>query len=168
MIIHFAFFKAKYGGVFSKAIKLKTKGEYSHVEMIFPHYSIFDPAANRKLSLCYSSYESEGGVRFKFIYLNPEKWDIIRFEIPDEKFESLLAEAAKHSGSKYDWAGIFKFVMPWVKEKPTRFFCSEIQVYIIQNVLGIWEDLVSYKTSPNDLHRYLSQKYPDNQQILYN
>jgi hypothetical protein len=157
MVIEFAFFKAKYGGLFSKLIKWRTKGEYSHVEMIFPQYKIYDKVKNRELSLCYSSYESEGGVRFKFIYLNPEKWDRIDFEIPDDKFEELLNHAASLADAKYDWAGIFKFVLPHVPERPSRFFCSEIQVYLIQKVLNIWHDLVSYKTSPNDLFKHLTK-----------
>ena len=117
MVINVAFFKAKYGGFFSKLIKFqdrKIKGIHSHVELIFPQYKIFDPKGQRELSLCFSSYEKEGGVRFKFIYLNPEKWDIVPMKIPDDRLHELLAAAAELTDSTYDWFGIVKFVLPFV------------------------------------------------------
>jgi hypothetical protein len=155
MVINFAFFKAKYGGLTAKLIKLRTGGIHSHVELIFPQYTIYDSVKNRELSLCFSSYEKEGGVRFKFIYLNPEKWDIVPIEIPNDKLEDLLSFAAELCDADYDWPGIFGFVIPFFKENPKKFFCSEVLVYLFQKKLAMLEDLVSYKTSPTDLFRRL-------------
>jgi len=157
MEINLAFFKAKHGGLFAKLIKFRTRGEHSHVELIFPQYKIYDSKQNRELELCFSSYEKEGGVRFKFIYLNPEKWDIVPIKIPDDRLHELLAYAASLADAKYDWLGIVKFVLPHVPERPNRFFCSEVVVYLLQKVFGKFSDLISYKTAPSDLFKYLKK-----------
>lgn len=154
MIIHLAFFKAKYGGLFSKVIKRATRSEYSHVEMIFP-MRIYDKKNNRELSLCFSSYEKEGGVRFKFIYLNPKKWDLIPIEISDDSYHELLSFAASLCDAGYDWAGILKFVLPFVRQRPNKFFCSEVCVYVLQHACDLLWELTSYKTSPGDLFTHL-------------
>lgn len=154
--IQVAFFKAKYGGFFSKAIKWKTKSPYSHVEIIFPDMKIHDTKNNRLLSLCFSSYEKEGGVRFKFIHLTPEKWDILTFQVSDEQYEALMALGSSLADAKYDWAGIMGFVLPWRKDRPDRFFCSEVVLYVMQEVLGIFKYVDAGKTSPGKLHEYLS------------
>lgn len=151
MNINLAFFKAEYGGLFAKLIKWKTKGIHSHVEMIFPDYVVYDEKRNRELSLCFSSYEKEGGVRFKFIYLDPKKWDIVPVEIPDDKPHELMVLASSLTDAGYDWFGIVGFVLPHVPERPDRFFCSEVVVYVLQQAVGILLDLVSYKTSPAQL-----------------
>lgn len=160
MEIKLAFFKAKYGGFFSKLIKLRTGGEHSHVELIFPQYKIYDEIAKRELSLCFSSYEKEGGVRFKFIYLTPEKWDIVPIDIPDTSLDKLLAFAATLADAKYDWFGIVKFVLPHVPEKPRRFFCSEVIVYVLQKTYDLLPALVSYKTAPSALFSHLKKQNP--------
>jgi hypothetical protein len=157
MIIHLAFFKAAHGGAFSKAISWKTKSPYSHVEMIFPH-KIKDEKNNRELSLCFSSYEKEGGVRFKFIHLNPEKWDLVPIEIPDYEYENLLAYAASLCDAGYDWAGIFKFVLPFVRQRPHKFFCSEVCIYVLQHVCNMLWELTSYKTDPGELFTHLTKE----------
>lgn len=141
--------------MFSKAIKLKTSSDYSHVEMIFPQHKIYDPVKDRMLSLCFSSYEKEGGVRFKFIHINPEKWDIITIPIEEYKIPKLLAYAASLCDCKYDWAGIFGFVLPFIRQRPTRFFCSEVVVYVLQQTFNKFPELISHKTSPGDLFKYL-------------
>ena len=162
MEIKLAFFKAKYGGFFSKLIKWRTGGDHSHVEMIFPQYKIFDKKQNRELSLCFSSYEKEGGVRFKFIYLNKAKWDFVPVEIPDNSLDELLSYAASLADAKYDWFGIVKFVLPHVPEKPDRFFCSEVIVHVLQKVFWLMPELISYKTSPNALFKYLQTNSQSN------
>lgn len=160
MEIKLAFFKAKYGGLFAKLIKLRTGGEHSHVELIFPQYKIYDEIAKRELSLCFSSYEKEGGVRFKFIYLNPEKWDIVPIDIPDTSLDKLLSFAASLADAKYDWFGIVKFVLPHLPEKPGRFFCSEVIVYVLQKTYALLPALFSYKTAPSDLFSHLKKQNP--------
>ena len=161
MVINLAFFKAEYGGLFAKLIKWQSRkinGKHSHVEMIFPQYKIYDEKGKRELSLCFSSYEKEGGVRFKFIYLDPKKWDIVPVKIPDDRLHELLAAAAELADCRYDWFGIVKFVLPHVPEKPGRFFCSEVIVYVLQKLFGKFPELISYKTSPSQLYQYLQNK----------
>ena len=151
MIINLAFFRAEYGGLFAKLIKFRTGGEHSHVEMIFPQLTITDQKRRRELQLCFSSYEKEGGVRFKFIHLDPKKWDIVPIEIPDNKLDELLAFSSSLADAKYDWLGIVKFVLPHVPERPDRFFCSEVVIYVLQQVIGLFPEIVSYKTAPSEL-----------------
>lgn len=92
------------------AVCIKTLSRYSHVELEID-------------GMCYSSSVRDHGVRGKVIDLNSGMWDVI--EIGDEGKDFAKEFFAKHLGQKYDWNGIVRFLIPFVKQKPNEYFCSE-------------------------------------------
>lgn len=94
------------------AIKLGTKSIYSHVELVID-------------DVCWSSSAVDGGVRRKVINLNSGKWDVI--EIPHSvPYESTAYSwFHKNETKPYDWLGVCRFFLPFLKEKPDAYFCSE-------------------------------------------
>jgi hypothetical protein len=140
MRVAFAFFKAKHGGPFSRAITWRTGGPYSHVEFVLPgRYAVTEEGTGIVRELCFSSYEGDGGVRVKHIHL-AEWWDVVEFECPEDVVWRVWKWACSQVGKKYDWAGIMGFVNPWRKGgDPGRWFCSEI-CYRIAVMLGLVEE----------------------------
>ncbi len=127
MRVGFAFFKARYGGLLSNAIALRTGGPYSHVEFYLPDCYVTEEGTEIKRHLCFSSYERDEGVRWKHIQIECPRWGRLEFEVTDELVSPALAWSNRQVGKKYDWAGIMGFVNPRRKGgDPDRWFCSEI------------------------------------------
>jgi hypothetical protein len=89
-------------------IKLFTASKYSHVEL-------------RIDNMCWSSDIRTGKVRVKEIPLN-EKWDVVEVEGNSETANAWFLERA---GQSYDWVGIFRFILPFLKHRENKWFCSE-------------------------------------------
>jgi hypothetical protein len=122
------------------AISWWTKGSYSHLELVFDQDG---------KTICASSSPRDGGVRTKEIELDPEHWDIIELKGYDE---SAAAEwFVNHDGAKYDFAGLFGFVLSPLPEDRSKYFCSEAVAY----ALG-YKD--AWRFSPNSLYAVLSRR----------
>ena len=159
MRIGFAFFKAKHGGLFSRGITLRTGGPHSHVEFYLPSDYVVEEGTGIIRPQCFSSYEGDGGVRWKHINLYEGWWDLLEFEVDIETVKQVVAWANSQVGKSYDWAGIMGFVNPWRKGgDPGRWFCSEICAEIALRL-----KLVSNftkrtdKISPRDLFEVLRE-----------
>ena len=127
MRIGFAFFKAKHGGLFARGIQLRTGGPHSHVEFYLTTDYVVEEGAGTVRHRCFSSYEGDDGVRWKYIHIHDGRWDLIEFEVDLEIVKEVVAWANSQIGKPYDWAGIMGFVNPWRKGgDPGRWFCSEI------------------------------------------
>jgi hypothetical protein len=135
MRVGFAFFKARHGGVFSKGIALRTGGPYSHVEFYLPTDYVVEEGTGIKRHQCFSSYEGDGGVRWKHINVMGEWWSHLEFEVELQTVKDALEWANSQVGKGYDWAGIMGFVNPWRKGgDPDRWFCSEICRVLAQHL----------------------------------
>jgi hypothetical protein len=152
MRVGFAFFKSRYGGLFSKGITLRTGGPYSHVEFYLPDSFVEEEGSGTKRHLCFSSYEGDDGVRWKHIELD-HRWDTVEFEVDTAVAKKALGWSNSQVGKKYDWAGIMGFVNPWRKGgDPDRWFCSEICLMLALRLLILTEyEKRPDKTSPWDL-----------------
>lgn len=131
----------------NRLIRLRLRGEHSHNEVVFEPGDGVDhlmpdgtcaPDAAGAL-WCASSVAAErlpmfsvrragnvGGVRFKRIALDPERWDVVPYR------RDALAAASwfrMHEGSRYDWAlilGFLAWLLAWLApERQDRFTCSE-------------------------------------------
>jgi hypothetical protein len=101
-------------GLISKLIALRHLGRYSHVELVFSD------------GVCYSSSAQDGGVRFRRIRLNPRRWDT--FDLPwvtPEHEVRMRAWGLGRVDRCYDWHGVLRFVLPWLRQRPDEQFCSE-------------------------------------------
>lgn len=155
MRVGFAFFLARYGGIVSNTIALKTRGKYSHVEFYLPECFVVEEDTNIKRHLCFSSYEGDQGVRWKHICLDDGRWELMEFEVDQGVETKTLQWCNSQVGKGYDWAGIMGFVNPWRKGgDPGRWFCSEI-CHRIGVRLGLIKDEASDKISPSELREIL-------------
>ena len=107
--------------LFNRLVAWWTKGQYSHVELVFSD------------GLSASSSHSDGGVRFKKIIFRPERWDV--FELKGFKEEEVRKRFEERLNHGYDYAGNFGFVYGPKKDNKEREFCSEI----VMRVLGFKE-----------------------------
>lgn len=94
------------------AVCIRTLSKYSHAELVIDR-------------VCYTSSVRDGGVRAKVIDLTDGHWDVREVsEVWDNK-EVALQWFKEHDGLPYDWWGIVRFVLPFVKQKDGEWFCSE-------------------------------------------
>ena len=148
-----AFYKAEYGGWFSKIIAGWTNSLHSHTETVFSRVATLDylemlnqtsPQELEELifdseplgssaRLSFSASERDGGVRFKLIGYE-DKWDSIPFVdilgnyISRETEADMITWCSKFVGRGYDYVGLLGFLiqkLPLIKQNPKKFWCSE-------------------------------------------
>ena len=136
-----AFKGAPTGGVISKlfdrAICWWTGSKYCHVEIVFDVIDV-GPQNN---ALCFSSDQSDGGVRFKRVDLTDAKiWTLVKLNVGIAQEDQAHYLASKLVGRGYDWAAIASFLLPPLDPcrgklvGPTKFICSAVCVYVCQQI----------------------------------
>lgn len=121
------------------AIRLWTWSKWSHAELVID-------------GLCLSSSVRDGGVRAKHIDLESGRWDVVSINIDEQ---AALNWFHQHDSDKYDWAGIWRFVIPLLPHHPRRQFCFEA----IGNALGF---AGAHKLTANDLWHWAANRQHDN------
>lgn len=119
-----AFYKGK-GTFFDRIVRLVTRSQYSHVEIIedLDSYKIF---CGEKQHKCWSSSPRDGGVRAKYIHLESRHWDIVEVPWHSGKIDGFFLHWSK-LGAKYDWFGvIFCQFFNLQRQRQLDWFCSEI------------------------------------------
>jgi len=90
-----------------------TGSVYSHVELVIN-------------GLCWSASPRDGGVRSKQVDLTSGRWDVITLTPVNQKTESdALDWFRQHQGQGYDWAGVLRFVLPFLPQRSDQWFCAE-------------------------------------------
>ena len=97
------------GTLFDKLIRIITRSEYSHCEVVIH-------------GKCWSSSVRDGGVRGKYINLQSGHWDVIDL-LGDEAATELWFKS--HENADYDWLGLMRCVIPFFPHSSRRWFCSE-------------------------------------------
>lgn len=120
------------------AIRLWTWSRWSHAELVID-------------GTCYSSSSRDGGVRAKDIDLTTGRWDVLPLHLDDDRLEDALAWFLTNAGDRYDWAGIARFVLPFLPHGRRRWFCFEA----IAAALGM---AGAHKLTANDLHAWAVQR----------
>ena len=116
-------------GIYNRGVRWWTIGKYSHCELIF------------KSGMSASSSFADGGVRYKFIDYDPEKWDFI--DLPDSFEDAARKWFDDHIGQEYDLMGNFHFVVSAVPDDKSKWFCNEA----VGAALGIQESWRFYPDS---------------------
>lgn len=98
-----------------EATCLITNSIYSHCELVID-------------GKCWSSSMRDKGVRGKVIELDSGHWDVFRMKrlyagVSFTRFALAWFEA--HEGDPYDWRGCARFVVPFLPQRRSAFFCSE-------------------------------------------
>lgn len=102
--------------LFDRAVQWWTRSTYSHCELVFSTDS-------HGVSMCGSSSYLDGGVRIKNMALDPAKWDLM--DLPGFNPVAASTWFDVHAGERYDLLGLFGFVLPFMRDDTTRWFCSE-------------------------------------------
>lgn len=102
------------GKVFDKLIRWWTGSRYSHCELLFEDGSMI-------------SADSWGykKVRYTTGY-NPDNWDKLTISMQPERVKILREWCDRQVGKGYDWTGVVRFVLPFVPQLNSRWFCSEL------------------------------------------
>jgi len=142
------FYRAKQnrGWRLDKIIAAWTHGPFSHVELRFSD------------GMCFSSSFRDKGVRFKNIDIKPERWEILQLNIRDEQEQLLREWASKHIGKKYDFLGIFGFVIGTRIQNKKKWYCSEVCAATLKSCMPVY-GYISHKVSPNKLAKLLGVEY---------
>lgn len=101
MAIQVAFYKGQ-TRLFNRAVSWWLDSPYSHCEIVLA-------TEDDGYSFCIGSSFQDGGVRAKYIKLDPAKWDIVDVPFPvAERF--VYAWAKEHEDDKYDTWGLLGHV----------------------------------------------------------
>jgi hypothetical protein len=139
-------------------------GEFCHAELVFSDGVSFSSTA-RDPSLDSAGNAKPDGTRFKRIdySAHPERWMLIPVGMPhgydgDEGYAAdeaaIRAFALSELDARYDYAGCFRFVVPFWRESPANWFCSEIVTACLQQVdHPAVRGLTPWRVSPNELQQ---------------
>lgn len=122
-------------------IRIATLSKAAHVELIEGRADLGDTA------LCWSSSPRDGGVRGKYITLDPDKWVLVHLDADGAKAGNTMR---LHGGKPYDTLGalLSPLRLRWPVQWYHRWFCSEI----VAEALG-WPD--PWRWSPARMWRKL-------------
>lgn len=98
-------------GVYNRGVRWIEDGKYSHCELIFSN------------GISASSSYMDGGVRFKEIEYDLDKWDI--FELPWADEQKALEYFKANQGKPYNIRGNVHFLLGFIRGDSDGLFCSE-------------------------------------------
>lgn len=133
-----AFYKGTrpgYAGIYSRGVRIATKGKYSHCELIFSD------------GMSASSSFIDKGVRFKNIEYNLDHWDFIT--LPSELEDHARQWFVDHKGESYDLLGNIHFLIPVIGDAKIMWTCSE-------SIAAALRMIAPWRYSPNSLHAALT------------
>jgi len=108
-----AFYKGR-TRLFNRAVSWWLRGPYSHSELVL--------CTDRGVSCCASASFTDGGVRVKYMELDPSHWDLVDVQAD---MQAALTWIDQHKGQKYDVLGLFGFIWRRVTGDKRAWFCSE-------------------------------------------
>ena len=109
-----AFYKGTrpgFAGLYNRLVRWWCNGPYSHVELVFSD------------GISASASFADGGVRFKAIDYDDERWDFLDLR----GFDEVAARQwfVDHEGMKYDLLGNLGFIWRPIKGREDMAFCDE-------------------------------------------
>lgn len=125
-------------------ICIATRGQYSHVELVY-HMNY-----ETNTAWTWSSSPMDGGVRNAIINLHPDRWDVYTVEgaLDNGKLHEWFSQ---HRGKKYDWFGALGVKFKIFKQDNNKWFCSEI-------VASYFQMKRPHRQSPIRLYRALKPR----------
>jgi hypothetical protein len=109
-----AFYKGR-SRLFNKLICWYLRGNYSHCELVFGTNS-------DGISTCASSSFMDGGVRIKWMEMDPLHWDFV--DVPGDDVAA-MRWLTEHEGEGYDVLGLLGFIWRRVSGDKRKWFCNE-------------------------------------------
>lgn len=140
-------FRRRAPGLFSWAIRLWTRSEFSHTEMVFGGSTMISAI--------------EGiGVRTVVAIgpFDPKIWETVHVSSAAGYEHKAHEWAMSELGCKYDWMGIFFCqVFKFGRQHKAKWFCSEFCTAVIQQA-GLLPGVKPYQQSPGKLYHLLTGK----------
>jgi hypothetical protein len=128
-------------------------GGISHSEILFSDGLAFSAFAevNPEL-LAYPPNGKTGPLFIRRPVYDAELWILVNIPATPEQEELARKKALEMSeeGAGYDWRGLLRFVIPWVKDSPVNYFCSETSVIVLNAAMLTIIDR-PWTVSPNRL-----------------
>ena len=125
-------------------------GPFCHAELAFDHQP---PAA----TLCFSSTFRDGGARFRRLDLT-RGWTLLRAPATPADVSRLRAWCRSRGGGRYDLSGVLAFKLPLVRQRRTRWFCSELCAAALHHA-GLLGDADPARLSPNALFHLCRRRF---------
>ena len=143
--------------LFDGAIRLLTRSPYSHCELAIPDTtrpgvyfcvsaSVRDDAATHGKRRSIFPW-NRGGVRGKYMFLPADRWDLLPCALSPDRVRLALDQ---HQGNRYDWLGVFRFVLPFLPESRQRWFCSEFVACLLRLP-------TPHRHTPKSVHQFLKE-----------
>lgn len=142
MFVTVAFYKAP-GEFYDKLTRWWMLGPYSHCELVLEQVD--------STATCASASPRDGGVCIREITFKPDAWDFVTVELSLDELLFAKDWLNKHKGKKYDFFGLFGFILRRIKDKQDSFFCSEAIAAMLQ-IEAPW------RLDPNALYYVLKYK----------
>ncbi|WP_434033602.1 hypothetical protein [Cupriavidus sp. a3] len=98
-------------GLYNRLVRWWCRSPYSHCELIFSD------------GMAASASYMDGGVRFKAIEFDADRWDIV--DLPDDGEAAARAWFVNQIGAPYDLLGNVGFVWRPIADARRAWFCSE-------------------------------------------
>jgi hypothetical protein len=146
-MVYMAFYRASKGNIIDWLIALTTWSRYSHIETVLPQ-----EGTTMKNAYCFSASPRDGGTRFANIDLTNGKWEVV--PVPWLSADRAMAFCKKEAKCKYDWLGVFAFVVPFLRASATKWFCSEVGTALAEDQ-GFNSPKRPSKMSPEDLMEWV-------------
>lgn len=128
-------------GIYNRLVRWWTKGPYSHCELVFTD------------GLSASASFMDGGVRFKYIEFDSERWDFV--PVPASLEPDARRWFREHQGNAYDLRGNFHFLVSAVGDDSGKWFCNEA----VGAALGISD---AWRFDPNSFYAVMSLGFINN------
>ena len=140
-------------GIANRIIRWRLRGQYSHSEIVFepgdvPSHLLPDGTAQRDENWAYWSVSSVaaerlpawsklragrvGGVRFKRIKFDPNRWDVVRIRDADPMDAIVIARRVEGMG--YDWRQVAGYASWLIPQDADRVSCAELCATLLGHV----------------------------------
>lgn len=125
---------------------------HCHTELLFDNGHSF--TSTTKSDPACVIFGRPSGAQIRRIEFKPGEWDFTLLPLSDWQADQLYDECKNlvHISclerAGYDYAGVMRFVLPWIKEHPKDWFCTESVVDRLQTV-GLFLGQAPHKLSPN-------------------
>lgn len=121
-MVNVVFVKAKGGGIDDWFTSLFNEGTgLCHCEFALPDGRRFG--------------SRPGGTRFYTSGFGADREIFLSVDVP---VDTLLPWLQKEDGSPYDYLGVFRFVLPFIRGSKDRWFCSELVAAALRDLTG-WQ-----------------------------
>jgi len=132
----------KGAGFGSGFIKKFTRSKYSHVSMVFDMgHDIVEV----------ESIQGKGVIRHKPYTSEEKDFDVLYAPLTEEQIIEAYTLACSLEGASYDWSGVFSFLLHRTKHTLDKFFCSELNAYVLYKAGYPLSRKAPYKLSPDDV-----------------